>query len=185
MASPNFPHTGSEAGSMEAQRARMYWIPEVHPSPSCAGSAVEACGFACVQREPGVEVCLGHSKSQCSLIPDPDRSSCQKHRKSPLVSRSRAHSTLPPLPTSQHPKIKQRQISKIYKVTHCQIHTHMHTQPDTPPPFFSLPLTTHTARHLARHTHRHTPSHITARPEPGPRLPDVQTTPTHPKKHTV
>ena len=86
MALPNFPNTGREAGSVEAQGARMYWIPEVHPSPSCVGSAVEACGFVCVQRERGVEVYLGPSNSQRPLIPDPEGSSCQKHRKSPLVS---------------------------------------------------------------------------------------------------
>ena len=68
MASPNFPNTGREAGSMEAQGARMYWIPEDHPSPSLVGSTVEACGFVCVQKEPGVEVCLGHSNS---VFPDP------------------------------------------------------------------------------------------------------------------
>lgn len=84
MALPNFPNTGREAGSVEG--SRMYWIPEVQPSPSCVGSAVEACGFASVQREPEVEVCLGPSNSQCPLIPDPEGSSCQKHRKSPLVS---------------------------------------------------------------------------------------------------
>lgn len=156
MASPNFPHIGSETGSMEAQRARMYWIPEVHPSPSCAGSALEACGFACVQSEPGVEVCLGHS--QCSLIPDPECSSCQKHRKSPLVSE--AGLTLPSLP---FPPLSILRSNKDKYPKYIQLHTARHT---------------HTYAHTARHTPSIFLSHLQhTRPDTWP---DIHTdTPHH------
>lgn len=66
MALPNFPNTGREAGSVEG--SRMYWIPEVQPSPSCVGSAVEACGFACVQRAGGGGL---PGSLKLSVSPDP------------------------------------------------------------------------------------------------------------------
>lgn len=136
-----------------------------------------------------MEVYLGAlSTSQSPLNFDPGR-----RIGSPTGSTEKgwAHSTLPPFPTSQLPKIKQikqRQKRKTYRAT---IATHTHPEPDTPPPSLSHNTpgqTPHTQpdRYLARHTHTDTPHHTYSQTRTRPTFARCIATPTHPiQKHTV